>query len=129
MRLERGAEPVDVVVGEDIATEGQEPLHHRVLLRHELDDGMRRHPGEERGDHRQRDVGTDRQVMDQRQRHDDVGIDALEQARALGVRPAQWQGWTVMSPSNGVMSDRPSALIARYRASTAAGSMSRATTP
>ncbi len=96
-----GAEPVERIRREDVLASGEELVDHRIVLGDELDDQPRREVGEEGRDALKRQIAPDRQVVDESQCEDDVGVGALEQGPTLHVGPAQSWTWIARSTSKG----------------------------
>ncbi len=83
-----GDETIQGVVGKDILARGQQALDLAVLLGHKFDDQMPGEGGEELRNLAQGHIVRNRQVVEQRQGHDDIRRAALYQGAALLVGPA-----------------------------------------
>ena len=81
--------PASRVVLEHVLTGRQQALDHRVLARDELDDQVRPESCEQVRRGGQWHVPADRQVVDQRQREDDVRVRAVQHRAPLRERPAE----------------------------------------
>jgi hypothetical protein len=80
-----------VVIDEHIFALEQHFDDHRVRLRHELDDAFRSRIDQAVHDFLQRQVTSDRQMVDHGQRNEPVGAAAFVQACALALLPALLQ--------------------------------------
>ena len=67
MLLDAGLEALLVVVVEDVVTQPQQALHHRVGFLHEFDDALRRHTDEPAQHIVQRHVIADGEVVNERE--------------------------------------------------------------